>query len=147
MATVNIRWTVVSKIIDLISSSPLVAGVTVAPGWPGERNHLAQIIWIDDIDGNVEIPVMTGGRKQRNDDFDIPIQFQVLGFVNLDDTMRRLTELVAIVEDTLADDTSLDNLDGVLSAQITRERMTSAVTTEGPVGFAEVTVSVTTRLL
>ena len=44
MATVNIRWTVVSKIIDLISSSPLVAGVTVAPGWPGERNHLAQII-------------------------------------------------------------------------------------------------------
>lgn len=147
MATVNIRWTVVSKIIDLISSNPLVAGVTVAPGWPGERNHLAQIIWIDDIDGNVEIPVMTGGRKQRNDDFDIPIQFQVLGFVNLDDTMRRLTELVAIVEDTLADDTSLDNLDGVLSAQITRERMTSAVTTEGPVGFAEVTVSVTTRLL
>lgn len=147
MATVNIRWTVVSKIIDLISSNPLVAGVTVAPGWPGERNHLAQIIWIDDIDGNVEIPVMTGGRKQRNDDFDIPIQFQVLGFVNLDDTMRRLTELVAIVENTLADDTSLDNLDGVLSAQITRERMTSAVTTEGPVGFAEVTVSVTTRLL
>ncbi len=147
MATVNIRWTVVSKIIDLISSTPLVAGVTVAPGWPGERNHLAQIIWIDDIDGNVEIPVMTGGRKQRNDDFDIPIQFQVLGFVNLDDTMRRLTELVAIVEDTLADDTSLDNLDGVLSAQITRERMTSAVTTEGPIGFAEVTVSVTTRLL
>lgn len=147
MATVNIRWTVVSKIIDLISSNPLVAGVTVAPGWPGERNHLAQIIWIDDIDGNVEIPVMTGGRKQRNDDFDIPIQFQVLGFVNLNDTMRRLTELVAIVEDTLADDTSLDNLDGVLSAQITRERMTSAVTTEGPVGFAEVTVSVTTRLL
>lgn len=147
MATVNIRWQVVSKIIDLISSNPLIAGVTVAPGWPGERNHLAQIIWIDDIDGNVEIPVMTGGRKQRNDDFDIPIQFQVLGFVNLDDTMRRLTELVAIVEDTLADDTSLDNLDGVLSAQITRERMTSAVTTEGPVGFAEVTVSVTTRLL
>lgn len=147
MATINIRWKVVSKIIDLIQSNPLVAGVTVAPGWPGERNHLAQIIWIDDIDGNVEIPVMTGGRKQRNDTFDIPIQFQVLGLVSLDDTMNRLTELVAIVEDTLADDTSLDNLDGVLSAEITRERMTSAVTTEGPVGFAEVTVSISTRLL
>lgn len=146
-ATTNIRWTVVSKIIDLIGSSPLTQGVTVAPGWPGERNHLAQIIWIDELDGTVQIPVMTGGRKQRTDEFDVPIQFQVIGLVNLDDTMRRLTELVTIVEDILADDTSLDDLDGVLSAEITRERMTSAIATEGPVGFAEVTVTVSTRLL
>lgn len=147
MATTNIRWAVVSKIVDLISSSPLTVGVTIAPGWPGDRDHLAQIIWIDDIDGTVQIPVMTGGRKQRNDDFDVPIQFQVIGMVNLADTMARISELVAIVENLLADDTSLDDLDGVMSAEITRERMTSAVVTEGPVGFAEVVVSVSTRLL
>jgi hypothetical protein len=61
--------------------------------------------------------------------------------------MGKLSVLIAAVENVLADDTSLDDLDGVLSAEITRERMTSAMFPEGPVGFAEVVVSVSTRLL
>ena len=121
----------------------------IYPGWPGEQTAraTAQMVWIDDIDGNVSIPVMVGGRKQRNDDFEIPLEIRVVGLLTLDDTMRRLTDIIAVIENTLADDTSLSDLDGVLSAEITRERLTSAMSPEGPLGFAQVTVSVSTRLL
>lgn len=147
MATTTIRWEAATRIVDLLRADGSLVGVTVEPGWPGDRYQTAQLIWIDELDGECEIPVMTGGRKQRNDNFDIPLQMRVIGLGTLDDTMDKLSVLVAAVENLLANDTSLNSLDGVLSAEITRERMTSAVFPEGPVGFAEVVVSVSTRLL
>jgi hypothetical protein len=90
---------------------------------------------------------MTGGRKQRDDIFTLPFQIRVIGYGTLTDTMHRLTQIVATIEDTLADDTSLADLDGVLSAEVTEERQTSAMFPEGPAGFAEVVVTVSTRLL
>ncbi len=148
MATTSIRWAAVNQIVSLVSESPLMAGVVVATGFPGEQiAKTAQLVYIDEIDGVVSIPVMVGGRKERNDDFEIPIQIKVIGFGTLDETMIRLTEIIAVIENTLAENTSLADLDGVLSAEISRERMTSAMLQEGPVGFAEVIVSVSTRLL
>jgi len=147
MATVNVRWAACEKIVALLQADAAMADVTVSPGWPGDMVPTAQLVWIDEVDGPVSIPVMTSGRKERNDDFDIPLQVRVAGYGTLDDTMTRISEIVGVVEDTLADDTSLDSLDGVLSAEITRERMTSAMFPEGPIGFAEVIVSITTRLL
>ena len=148
MATTSIRWTAINRIITLLTAEPKMTGVLIASGWPGEQiAKTAQLVWVDEIDGEVSMPVMVGGRKERNDNFDIPLQIRVLGFGTVDDTMKRITEIVSVIEDTLADDTSLDGLDGVLGAEITRERMTSAMLTEGPAGFAEVIVSVYTRLL
>ncbi len=147
MATTSIRWDACTRIVSLLRADNTLTGVTVEPGWPGDRVPAAQLIWVDELDGTCEIPVMTAGRKQRNDDFDIPLQMRVMGLGTLDDTMGKLSVLIAAVENALADDTSLDDLDGVLSAEITRERMTSAMFPEGPVGFAEVVVSVSTRLL
>lgn len=147
MATTNIRWAACQRIVSLLQSDNTLTGVTVEPGWPGDRAPTARLIWIDELDGTCEIPVMTGGRKQRNDDFDIPLQIRVIGLGTLDDTMGQLSVLVAAVENALANSTTLEDLDGVLSAEITRERMTSAMFPEGPVGFAEVVVSVSTRLL
>lgn len=147
MATTSIRWEAATRIVDLLRNDPALAAVSVEPGWPGDRSPSAQLIWIDELDGTCEIPVMTGGRKQRNDDFDIPLQMRVIGLATLDEIMDRLSVLIAAVENLLANDTSLNNLDGVLSAEITRERMTSSTFPEGPVGFAEVIVSVSTRLL
>lgn len=148
MATTSIRWAAVNQIVSLISASPLMTGVVVTPGFPGEQiAKTRELVYVDEVDGQVSIPVMVGGRKERNDDFEIPIEIKVVGFGTLDETMVRLSEIVAVIEDTLADDTSLGALDGVLSAEITRERMTSAMLPEGPVGFAQVIVSVSTRLL
>ena len=147
MATTNIRWVACKKIVQLLQADGNMNAVTVSPGWPGDRVPQAQLVWVDEIDGNVDIPVMTGGRKQRNDDFDIPLQIRVSGFATLDETMSRVASIVGTIENVLADDTTLGLLDGVLSAQISRERMTSAMLPEGPVAFAEVVVSITTRLL
>lgn len=146
-ATTSIRWEAATRVVALLRSEPLLAGVTIEPGWPGDRVPQAELIWLDEIDGTVAIPVMTGGRKQRDDVFTLPLQMRVIGLGTLDDTMARLATLVATVEDLLADDTSLADLEGVLSAEVTEERQTSAMFPEGPAGFAEVVITVSTRLL
>lgn len=147
MATTSIRWEAAKRVVSLLQAAPTLATVTIEPGWPGDRVKLAELIWLDEIDGNVNIPVMTGGRKQRDDVFTLPLQIRVIGYGTLNETMERLMVIVGIVEDTLAADTSLASLDGVLSAEVTEERQTSAMFPEGPTGFAEVVVTVSTRLL
>lgn len=146
-ATTSIRWLAAERVVSLLRTSPLLQNVTIEPGWPGDRVRQAELIWLDEIDGSVNIPVMTGGRKQRDDVFTLPLQIRVIGYGTLTDTMERLTTLVSTVEDLLADDTSLADLDGVLSAEVTEERQTSAMFPEGPAGFAEVVVTVSARLL
>jgi len=147
VATTSIRWEAAKRVVSLLQAAPTLATVTIEPGWPGDRVKLAELIWLDEIDGNVNIPVMTGGRKQRDDVFTLPLQIRVIGYGTLNETMERLMVIVGIVEDTLAADTSLASLDGVLSAEVTEERQTSAMFPEGPTGFAEVVVTVSTRLL
>lgn len=146
-ALTSIRWQTVTQVIGLLEAEPTLTGVSIEPGWPGDRVPLAELIWIDELDGNVEIPVMTGGRKQRNDDFTIAMQIRVLGQGTTNDTMRRLFEITAAIENVLADDPSLADLDGVLSAEITSERQTTAMLPEGPAGYAEVVLTISTRLL
>ena len=145
--TTSIRWQAAERVVSLLRAEPLLRSVSIEPGWPGDRVPQAELIWLDEIDGTVNIPVMTGGRKQRDDIFNLPFQIRVLGYATLAETMERLTTLVATIEDVLADDTSLLELDGVLSAEVTEERQTSAMFPEGPVGFAEVVVTVSSRLL
>jgi hypothetical protein len=147
VATTSIRWEAAKRVVSLLQAAPTLATVTIEPGWPGDRVKLAELIWLDEIDGNVNIPVMTGGRKQRDDVFTLPLQIRVIGYGTLNETMERLLVIVGIIEDTLAADTSLASLDGVLSAEVTEERQTSAMFPEGPTGFAEVVVTVSTRLL
>lgn len=146
MATTNVRWSVVNRLLTNLRSSPEMAGVLIEPGWPGDRVK-PETIWVDFLGGPVSIPVMKAGRKERDDNFDIPLEIRVANNTSLDLTMARLTELVAAVEDILADDPSLDDLEGVIDAEITNERMTCAETREGHLGFAEVVVSVHSRLL
>lgn len=145
--TTSIRWQAAERVVSLLRSTAALQGVTIEPGWPGDRVPQAELIWLDEIDGTINIPVMTGGRKQRDDTFTLPFQFRVAGRGTLSETMERLLFLVSTVEDTLADDTSLMDLDGVLSAEVTDERQTSAMFPEGPVAFAELTITVSSRLL
>ena len=149
MATTSIRWAAVQRIVDLIEADADIddTAVSVQPGWPGDRIVQKQLIWIDEITGDTRIPVMVGGRKERDDVFEITLYFRIAGLFDLSATMDRTFELVAIAEDILANDTSLGGLDGVISAEITSERMSCAMFPEGPVAFAELTIQVSSRLL
>ena len=146
-ATTSVRWQATEQVCSLLRSAPALTGVTVEPGWPGDRVPAAQLIWFDEIDGPISVPVMTGGRKQRADTFTLSMQIRVIGLATLDETMSRLFEIVAVVENLLADDTSLGNLNGVLSAELTNGRQTSAMFPEGPTAYGELILTIETRLL
>lgn len=146
MATTSVRWTVTKALIDDIRAAPALVGVAVEPGWPGDRNIRPEMVWVADLDGDVSIPLMNAGRTNRDDRFTIPLEVRVGNQNNLDATMARLTEMVAAVEDVLAESSTLGDEDGVVSIEISSERMTCASTPEGHVGFAEVVVSVHSRL-
>lgn len=146
MATTNIRWGIASHLLAMLRNSSDLAGVGIHPGWPGDR-ATSEIMWIMGFDGTVEIPVLTGGRKQRDDIFTIPLEIRTTRGNSLDAVFERLTDLIAAVENILADDPSLGGLDGLMSAEITDERMTCGLTDHGHIGFAEITISVHTRLL
>ena len=137
-ATTSVRWQATEQVCTLLRSAPALTGVTVEPGWPGDRVPAAQLIWFDEIDGPISVPVMTGGRKQRADTFTLSLQIRVIGLGTLDETMSRLFELVAVVENLLA---------GVLSAELTNGRQTSAMFPEGPTAYGELILTIETRLL
>lgn len=147
MATTSIRWAVLDQLVTTITADARADGVTVSAWWPGDKLDTAEMIWADEIDGDVSIPVLTPDRKVRDDQFEIRFEVRVIGKASVSDTMDRLDELVAIFEDTLADDTTLGDFDGIVSAEVSAERQTCAMLPEGPVGFAEVTVAVHSRLV
>lgn len=148
MATTNIRWVCIKHLIDLVREHPAMVKVLVEPGWPGDKNVRAEMVWVDEVDGDVSIPVMTGGRTHRDDKFDIPFLCRVAGRRDLDGTLTRLTEMMAAIEDVLADSPTLEDFDGVVSAEITSETFTCGETpADGRLGFGRLVVSVHSRLI
>lgn len=146
MPTTTIRWAVTEALITQVRAHASLVGVAVEPGWPGDQAG-SETVWVDDLDGDINIPTSNAGRKQRDDKFRIPFEVRVVGKVSLDATMTRLAEIVAALEDVLANSPTLSDTDGVVAAQVTEERMTSAdLKGLGHVGFAEVVVSVHARL-
>lgn len=146
MATTSIDWTVAKAIVDTLRADTTLRGVSVEPGWPGDQGVVEQMIWLDDTESDTSIPVMTGTRMARDDLFDLSWQIRVAGRPTLDATRTRMAELVAAVENVLADSPTLSDLDGVVSAEITRRRSVAARTPSGILGFAEVIVQVHSRL-
>lgn len=147
MATTTIRWQVAKTIVDSLRNSGNLAGVLIEPGYPGAENLRPDSIWVDELEGDIDIPVYQGGRKQRDDKFTIPFEIRVVDRTDLDATQTRLSQIVAVFEDVFANDPSLGRMDGVVAAQISHERQTVGWIPDGPVGFAEITVSVHVRLL
>lgn len=127
--------------ITITIGQATMADVQVEPGWPGDQ-LAAQSVWIDELNGEITIPNMKSGRKQRDDMFTVPFQVRVAGLSDLDSTMERLSEIVASIEDVFADDPGLDELDGLIDAVVASERMTSGeIAGTGWIGFGEVVIS------
>lgn len=114
-------------------------GVQVEPGYPGDT-QTDESVWVDGLDGDVEIPVMTAGRKMRDDEFKVPFAVRVAGLPTLDATMARLSEIVAALEDELADDPGLGALDGLIDAVISSETLTVGQLRTVFIGFGQVVV-------
>jgi len=146
MADTTIRWALAKHFITKLRALPALEDVQIEPGFPGDTQE-PDSIWISELDGDLEIPVSKAARMQRDDKFTIPFEFRVAGRVDLDETMTRLSVLVAALEELLATDPGLENFDGLIDAEINSEVMTAGnMRGAGCLGFAQVVVSAHARL-
>lgn len=146
MADTSIRWATTNQLVALIRDASAATGVVVEPGWPGDQNVRPEMLWVDDITSTQEIPVMSGGRMHRDDFFTIRFLSRVAGRKTLDETMSRLDELAALIENPVADGPTLEDLDGVVSAEIATTDMTCGRTPDGCLGYGVHEVRVHSRL-
>jgi hypothetical protein len=147
MAETSIRWAVAKHIVATVRGSSAATGVLVEPGWPGDQHTKPDMVWIDDIsDTDATVPVMTGSRSHRDDMFTIRVIGRVTGRRDLDATMTRLEELGALLENPVADEPTLDDFDGIVSADFAITAMTCGRTPQGCVGYAAYDLRIHARL-
>lgn len=151
MATRMVRWPAALHLLTMLrdARSPALEGVAIESGWPGDR-LAPECIWLDTLDGPIEIANLKGGRKERDDTFKIPLQLRVTGFTSMDATNERLHEIGAAVDDELANDTQLDELDGIVEATVEEAQFSTGRTADlaggGIVGYGQFVVAVFARL-
>lgn len=147
-----IRWAVLAHVIDLLRAAPQMQAVAVEQAYPGDRALAAEMVWSGEIEGDVGIPVGTGGRKLRDDRFMIPLFVRVSARSNHDETRQRCGDLVSAIGDVLADDPTLGDfeVDGrghVISAELTDVRDATVETpSDGVIAFGQAVLTVHSRL-
>lgn len=146
MADTSVRYSAVKKLVALLRDHDGARGVVIEPGYPGEADLRAEALWVGDITSTQEIPVMTGARMHRDDLFTASFLARVTGKRTLDETMARIEALGALIEDVLADEVTLEDLDGIVSVEVLTTDMTSGRTPDGHLGFGRFEVRFHARL-
>lgn len=154
MATTSIRWALTRHMVDRLAELPALSAVEVWDAWPGEKNVSREMMYVDELAGALNIPVSEGAnnRHSRDDMFDIVWLTRIATDLVTDPRTGlravgdRHAVIVGVLEDWLADDPSIDEFDGVVSAEITDARSMVGMTPEGPMAFGQLTVSVHSRL-
>jgi hypothetical protein len=148
MAATPIWGQVCTHLVAVLTGATELAGVQVLDGWPGDLDMIGPetLVVDDEIDSVASMPVAVGGVKPYDDIFEVRILAHVRGRITRAATRERLAEIEAAVHSVLAADPSLSDLDGVLSAGIVRRRHQIQMTADGALSYAEITLSVHSRL-
>jgi hypothetical protein len=132
MATTSIRTIVRDELIDRLNAQQqLVTSdgrrVPVDPGDPGDKQE-REHVWVETIAGTREVAFLEAGRKTIDDQFTITFVFAVMNpGATVHDATGRAEQMGYALEDVLADDPSLGDLDGLVWAKAGRW--------DGPVHF------------
>jgi len=107
----------VAAAIAALIDAELGPEVQVSDGRPPTGELRPECVYVADADGRDTVPVHKSGRKEREEDY----QLAVIVSVHLDQgtvaqAKARAFELLAAVEDVLADDPSLGDVDGLIHA-------------------------------
>ena len=142
------RSEVVAAVLDALRGSSLLRGVEVYSLWPGDRHQSPEMIWVGiDIDGQLEIPVMTAGPKTYDDVFDLPLEVQVAGTMASDRAAIRAGEIADSIIEVLRSDHTLGQLDPLITAEVSRYRGPAGVVTpERTMAWAQITLSIHLRI-
>ena len=147
MAETTVWWSAVERLVSLLRVHPsLIGSVDIHTGWPGDLHRKPEIVFVDELSSTEDRPVMKSGRQVRDESFRLPLIVVITGRGDLDSTMCRTSAVVAAIQDVLADEPALSDLDGVLFGWVARKSMSCGQTPEGPIGTARVVVDVTARL-
>lgn len=146
MASTLVWWEVVERVLAGIGGQPMMEGVQVENAWPGDKVK-GELIYVGDITSESEIPVSKAGRMYRDELVTVPLLARVIGRRTTALTYQRLQEIASAIEDYLADNVDLEDLDGVVSAEITSRVMSVGTLPEGPVGKFETQLLIHTRLV
>lgn len=91
--------------------------VQVKYGQPAAIEKARECVWIGDTEGTHTVPVLTAGRKRREEDYTITVFVEVVkDRGTLEDAEDRCEQITHAVEDVLANDPSLGNVDGLVHA-------------------------------
>lgn len=146
MAETTIRWQAVTRIVELARERPELADVNVTPIYPGDEAG-AECVYLGDLAGPLSVPVTRAqdARVTYDDKFDITWAIEVWG-TDADTTMARAAQIVAALQDVIATESQLDDLDGVVTARITDQNGPLGTDTRnGILAVAQVVVSVLAR--
>ncbi len=146
MATTSTIPAVCTAIVTAVTAA--LPGVQVTDGKPPDSLLARESIFIGDISGTHDIPVMKAGRKQRQEEYEVEVWVWVAkARGTIADTKARAHVLWAALENTLANDPSLTNLDGVLWARMGSFEEQSIYDAEGPRTAFRSNVTVAARLV
>lgn len=129
MASTSIRWAAAEQLQTLARAHATITDDNIVQLiYPGDEAG-PDAMWIpaDGITGEITVANMKAGRKERDDRFEISYLARAQGYTTATEAAERVEELCAVLEDVLADDPTLDDLDGLVHAVL--------ATKEGPAVF------------
>lgn len=147
MATGSTIPTVIAAIRDGLAAVVPV-GTEVRWGRPADSLVVRHAVYVGDFDLQSRIPTIKAGRKQREERYTFDVVFweaPARGTVE-----AALTQALAnydLLDDLLADDPTLTNLDGLVSATLSVAGGRAQQSNEGPMAEITATVSVHARLV
>ena len=146
MASLSIIADARARLVEMVTD--LAGGVQVSYGIPSPDTQRREGIALGaDTVCAVDDPHLKGGRRARYEDWDNTLFVWVQSQPDYRLAEARAAELASIIEDLLADDPKLDNLDGLLAATLGEWRFTGGFGPEGPQACViEITVRMKARL-
>lgn len=115
MATTSIRTAAKQALVSAIAAG-FTDGTQVTYGWPGENIANRCVYVYGPHEASYTFPLMMSGRKQRDDIFVLGVMcFVEIEGDSLLEAEQAVEQLYDAVENVIAADQTLNNLDGVIS--------------------------------
>lgn len=132
---------VVEGVLDDLKGHPLMAGVDVTDGWPGDE-QAAEAVWVSEVNSSEVLAYSTGEgqRAQRTETTRIVLIVELIeAGRSARQVSRRLAEIEQATQDVIANDSNRSGL--VDWVEIVDKDHHAAVTPNGAVGLGQIVLS------
>lgn len=125
---------------------PALEGVLVAYADPGDKGRREQMFFAEVRQADQDPVALKAGRRRRDEEYELDLIVDCSSKPSAEAAESRCMELVAELEEELAEDTTIHATPGVLWALVTDLTLKTAETGDGAIARAVVTITVRARL-